>query len=384
MNRILFFLLFILSLNSCSAQNFRGQWKGSFTDKSSGPLSFGSNQSDYVLDIDVNGTEVTGYSYTYFSDGGKRYYTICTLKGFADKKNKYIEVTETARTKTNVPDDIANSFQVHKLKWRKEGDNEILEGTWSPAPGQGINTGFGDTYLAKRQLTEISALAKRINAGKDPEASHAKPPTPFSKSQPVVITKAPVKAAIKKPAIVAKTIVKPVVKSPVTVAKTSVKTPPVIAKTNLIKQPEKLQKDTTQKMPLAAVVKAPEIKIIPPSFEKRTNALLQTVTVENATVKIELYDNGEVDGDSISVFYNGAVLLAHRMLSEKPILLEIPVKNDEVNELIMYADNLGTIPPNTALMIVYDGTKRYEVRITSDLKKSGTIRFIHKSLAVSP
>jgi len=50
-----------------------------------------------------------------------------------------------------------------------------------------------------------------------------------------------------------------------------------------------------------------------------------------------------------------------------------------MNELVMYAENLGTIPPNTALMVVTDGTKRYEVRITSDLKKSGAIHFIHKA-----
>jgi hypothetical protein len=44
----------------------------------------------------------------------------------------------------------------------------------------------------------------------------------------------------------------------------------------------------------------------------------------------------------------------------------------------MYADNLGSIPPNTALMVVTDGNNRYEVRISSDLEKSGVIRFIHK------
>ena len=44
----------------------------------------------------------------------------------------------------------------------------------------------------------------------------------------------------------------------------------------------------------------------------------------------------------------------------------------------MYADNLGSIPPNTALMVVTDGGNRYEVRISSDLQKSGLIRFVHK------
>jgi hypothetical protein len=43
----------------------------------------------------------------------------------------------------------------------------------------------------------------------------------------------------------------------------------------------------------------------------------------------------------------------------------------------MYAENLGSIPPNTALMIVRDGNKRYEVRMESSLTKSGTVTFTH-------
>ena len=68
------------------------------------------------------------------------------------------------------------------------------------------------------------------------------------------------------------------------------------------------------------------------------------------------------------------------MLSEKPINVNLDATtNHDVNELTMYAENLGTIPPNTALMVVKDGDSRYEVRISSDLKKSGTIRFVHKN-----
>jgi len=102
--------------------------------------------------------------------------------------------------------------------------------------------------------------------------------------------------------------------------------------------------------------------------------------VENVSVKVSLYDNGEIDGDSVSLFYNGKLLLSHQRLSDKPITLTINVDKDKtVNELVMYAENLGSIPPNTALMVVYDGPNRYEIRITSDLQKSGAIRFVHKS-----
>src|ERR1700750_486303 len=102
MNRILFSFLLSFIVISTRAQNFHGQWKGYFVDKSASALSFGSDRSDYVLDLDVTDSIVTGYSYTYFSDGGTKYYTICTLKGIADKKTKRIQVTETERTKTNV------------------------------------------------------------------------------------------------------------------------------------------------------------------------------------------------------------------------------------------------------------------------------------------
>ena len=46
----------------------------------------------------------------------------------------------------------------------------------------------------------------------------------------------------------------------------------------------------------------------------------------------------------------------------------------EINELSMFADNLGTIPPNTALMIITDGAKEYEIRLSSNLEKNATVR----------
>jgi hypothetical protein len=114
------------------------------------------------------------------------------------------------------------------------------------------------------------------------------------------------------------------------------------------------------------------------NFEKRNADILKTIQIENETFKVDLYDNGEVDGDSISVFYNNKLILSHKRLSEKPISLTLNTPDDDgINELTMYAENLGEIPPNTALMVVTDGDKRYEVRISSDLKNSGTIRFIH-------
>ena len=115
------------------------------------------------------------------------------------------------------------------------------------------------------------------------------------------------------------------------------------------------------------------------NFEKRNTDVLKRIEIENETFSVTLYDNGEVDGDSVSVFYNGKLILSHQRLSEKPITFTLDAStSNDVNVLTMYAENLGEIPPNTALMVIKDGDSRYEVRIASDLKNSGSIHFIHK------
>jgi hypothetical protein len=123
-----------------------------------------------------------------------------------------------------------------------------------------------------------------------------------------------------------------------------------------------------------------QVTIVPTvrGFEKRASQIIKTISIENSIFTVDLYDNGEVDGDSVSLFYNSKLLLSHKRVTEKPIRMTLEVNPDkETSDLTMYAENLGKFPPNTALMVIMDGEKRYEVRIASDLKRSGTIRFVH-------
>ncbi|MEO6670409.1 MAG: hypothetical protein ABIN36_13085, partial [Ferruginibacter sp.] len=365
----LFILPLMLTL-CASSQDFSGQWKGIFTDKSS-PLS--SGQCTYVLDLECNGSTVSGASYTYSSEGGKNYYSICTVTGKIDTKQKYIEVRETARTKTNWPINIGNCLQVHRMTYFKKGDSAVLKGDWIPAPGQG-NCGFGATTLTRRDLKSsfpsLTAKAKSIQKSPEEKPAAAKSivKKPVAKVNPPLVKQKPTKinpvaAARPKPQVPGKN-------------NNSVDEPrKTQAKTDLIKKDTGVQAEPSN----VAVLQNPDIIAAPLiKFEKRNNTVLQTIQVKNKTVRVDLYDNGEVDGDSISLFYNGKLLLSSKKLSEKAITLNITVEDDAVNELVMYAENLGTIPPNTALMVVTDGPKRYEVRITSDLEKSGVINFVHK------
>ncbi len=48
------------------------------------------------------------------------------------------------------------------------------------------------------------------------------------------------------------------------------------------------------------------------------------------------------------------------------------------NEISMFAESLGLIPPNTALMRVHDGEKQYDIRLSSNMQKNATIRIKRK------
>lgn len=109
--------------------------------------------------------------------------------------------------------------------------------------------------------------------------------------------------------------------------------------------------------------------------EKREKELVQIITVDTSTMKIELYDNAEIDDDTVTVFLNNAMLLYKKRLTDKPLTLDVQIFPNTDYELLMYAENLGRIPPNTSLMVITAGAKRYEVRISANQQKSAVVKF---------
>jgi hypothetical protein len=101
------------------------------------------------------------------------------------------------------------------------------------------------------------------------------------------------------------------------------------------------------------------------------------VPVRQDSVKVELYDNGEIDGDSVSLFLNDELILTHLKLlaQSKTIWLHLD-KSLPVNKLVLFAENLGTLPPNTALMEVTVKGKRYSIFLSTDFKKNAMVEFI--------
>jgi hypothetical protein len=127
-------------------------------------------------------------------------------------------------------------------------------------------------------------------------------------------------------------------------------------------------------IPDQPVVKADIIKI-QEDFKKRKQIVSKQIEVASDSVRLSFYDNAEVDGDSISVFLNGKLVVAHQGLTERAFNLYIQLDSSlAINEVSMFAENLGKYPPNTALMVISDGDKRYETFLSSDFKGNATIR----------
>jgi len=104
--------------------------------------------------------------------------------------------------------------------------------------------------------------------------------------------------------------------------------------------------------------------------------LVRKIDAEAGDIKIDIYDNGQIDGDSVSVYHNNTLVRSHMRLSDKPITLTISVTASQPHhEIIMVAENLGSIPPNTSVMIITTASKRYEVFISSDEQNNAKVVF---------
>ena len=188
-------------------------------------------------------------------------------------------------------------------------------------------------------------------------------PPPTKKTQQVAIVNEPAKPvtdAVKKQLVVEKP---KAVSAPVVEAKT-----PVAA---AIKLPPALiaQKDLPV-VPAPATGTAAAANVA----ERKMNNQ-QSVFFESDSLVLTLYDNGDVDGDTVSVLMNGQIIFAKQGLSTKANSKTIYIDKamPDTLSMIMYAENLGSIPPNTGLLIIMDGEKRYEVRFSADLKTNAAI-----------
>lgn len=124
--------------------------------------------------------------------------------------------------------------------------------------------------------------------------------------------------------------------------------------------------------PVAVV---PPQKTVEQKFTVRTKKVFTTIPVSGDSLALSFYDNAIVDGDSITLFLDGRLLFTHIRLDAKPYTIKLAVTDlKEESELVMVAENLGAIPPNTSYMVATVGEKRYTANLASTEESSAVIR----------
>lgn len=346
--------------------NITGIWRGYFLQKNFNPRTGKFEEDRYKYEIQINNlsnNSLEGVTYSYRTT---TFYGKASLQGIFTKQTQNILIKETKMLELKISGFSEPCLMTCYLDYKKEGKTEILKGDYT---SQNLNTkdacGDGIVYLEKVPDTEFEKEAFLLKTQKQNNAI-------VSKKEPLVKNSS-------KPQNTKQNITSNITKSKY---KPGAEDALIKPNTELKKaETNEIVKQIEAKVELKKII---EPKVLPNELTERKNNLIKTLYVDEGELLIELYDNGQIDNDSVSIYHNGNPAILHGKLSTQPLQVKINVSAAEpLHEFIMVADNLGTIPPNTALMVVTAGKKTYEVFLTSDLQRNAKIVFEYKPGATS-
>jgi hypothetical protein len=322
--------------NSTQAQTITGAWKG----------KIGSAHTE--LKLIKKGDSLLGTSYYYTSRSN---YVRYAVKGYFDPSNNSVIWWDEAMLED-------------RLSGKLYGDKEaMLSVADFNCPGEntmrldGESTGRDDKDKPKGTI----ALQKIPSSGFHDEWDFVLENYIYGANDPEIIDSiarlhgVPNEVTEERESELASTKVKTVPKNDPSIAVTA---PPIVEK----KKPA----------PAPAANTSAQQK-----FNSREKKLATVIPVTGDSIELRFYDNAVVDGDSIAVFLNDRMVFEHVRLNNKPYTLTLSVDDlPDDNEMVMVAENLGTIPPNTSLMVAIVDGKRFEARLESTENSSALIRFI--------
>jgi len=365
----LLFLINAMTSPLLFGQELTGIWRGHFRSNDIPDRYTGNYDDRYKIEVQIaqtkNRFEAVTYSYKSSEFYGKAEATgslnVQTKKVLL-KEGKLLELRSISGGAC-----IMTCF----LQYSKLGNDEYLQGTYysTNATDTTSNCGKGTIFLHRVTETDfykepfLEKKEKELLAIKKPESNIQKPSI-----QPVLPSK-PVETAKNTPLKTAP------------VAKQSAK--PKLYQTQAEKKSTQMSTVPSQHARDSAVkISQPDMPVsIPLVLKTRTNELLKTIAVNHNQIELRIYDDGAIDNDTVSVYYDNKLIISKARLTDQPITLSITVEaSDHPHQLVMVAENLGEIPPNTSLLVVNDGEKRYEERIISTEQKNVAINFIYKKI----
>ncbi len=104
----------------------------------------------------------------------------------------------------------------------------------------------------------------------------------------------------------------------------------------------------------------------------------RNITVHSEEITIQVFDKNEVDGDSISLYYGDSLIVEHLALTKKKISFTIRVDKNKPRQIVLFAENQGSVPPNTACIVIKDGRNSTDVVLQSDFKYCDSVMLTYK------
>jgi len=117
---------------------------------------------------------------------------------------------------------------------------------------------------------------------------------------------------------------------------------------------------------------------IPKVIEGRNVLKTENFNVSDSILLISVFDNSYIDGDTLSLYFNGSWILYHYGVLKMKKEIRLSLKPGTNNFLVLFANNLGKTPPNTAVISFRDGKRDHIVRLSSDLHSCSAVNFIFK------
>lgn len=139
------------------------------------------------------------------------------------------------------------------------------------------------------------------------------------------------------------------------------------------RKPMKIVYDTVSMAPPTREVKAPPVNNEP---EKITAGTEKVIDWYSDTVVVEVWDGGILDGDNISVFYNGTVVLNKYTLAKGHKRITTLISPTGIDELTFLANHEGNQPPNTANVTLVDGQNRLELFVYNSIGQKAVIKLL--------
>ncbi|MFL5741648.1 MAG: hypothetical protein ACJ75B_15590 [Flavisolibacter sp.] len=365
MKNLLFVSLILLALSS-SAQKIGGFYSGTLYNDSTKMVQ------KYELALSEYRGKISGYSYVTFIAHDTFYYGIRKIK--ANIEGDSLIVQDDKMIVNNFPEAPAKGVgRTITIPLKGQDSVVMLNGRWKTNQTKKYYSVPGAIDLTRTEDSTHSPLIAHL------KELNIIPSVPYQQTDMLAQTKTIVKEDPVKETAYKETKVKETKDkekkdksrevATVAVNVTDVKT----AEVNPKEQKTKIKTETKTKQ--AADAKQTAVATAPTtlSYDQRRIKVLDAVDVSSDSLVLAFYDNGVVDGDSISVYLNGQNIISRARLLSVATKKTISVAGLDKVELLLVAENLGSIPPNTGLLTIRDGENLYQVNFSADMQTNASI-----------